>query len=418
MSSARVFGRRQIGVTAETTSDGGVRSFRVLAFLVWAACTLPTTVLLLRADRVFGETIPYTPTTQALRYALIIAVLSWAVFIINRRIVTLLTRPFGAVIILSIALFYPAMSGYFRSDGTLDELSTALVSLIIVLALFSLRVAVQDLSVVGVLGAVTGALSLGMAWFRPQSAFVWESGGQALAGPFGNSNFLGTVLVLSLPFALLIRRRVYRVVSIVLIVWPILIGGSDTGIVTLGVFIVIGSITLILKSPSFRSTLFGFANGIALLAMMLLPFLVVAPDALTGRGSIWMHARRNMLDFIPFGAGSGWYETNAPSVGFSMSHGHHLLLDPLIVGGLPYFGAVLVLLITLIRFGVRVAYRGGSTAPTMYTLILVLAGGVGNFFILDLRDLRYMATGFVIVTLLSIATRADDQVSTKRTRRA
>lgn len=391
--------------------SSGVWSFRILAILLWAACTLPTTLLLFQTARVFGETTAYTPETQTLRYALIGAVSAWALVIINRRVADLASRPFGVFIVLAIATFYPAAAAYFHGGGSMDELLTAAVSLLIVLALFSVSVTWEDLSIVGALGAATGAVSLGMAQLRPESAFVLEEGGRALAGPFNNSNYLGTVLVLSLPFALLIRKRLHRALACVLIVWPILMGGSTTGIATLAVFAALGIVLLVGTTPSFRGSLLGVASVVALAAMMLLPMVVSDERSLTGRGAIWLYARNNVNDFIPFGAGREWFTENSLAIGFQAHHGHHLLLDPLIVGGLPFAGVVFILMLMLIRSGVRAAGSGDTIAPAMFAVTLVLAGGLGNFFILDLRDLRYTATGFVIIAILSITTRRTAQGS-------
>lgn len=387
----------------------GILSFRILAVLLWAACTLPTTVLLFQTERVFGETTAYTPETQIFRYILIGAVSAWAAVIIGRNSGELGSRPLGAFLLLSVAIFYPSVSGYFHGQGSLDEGLTAAVSLLLVLALFSFRLAWRSLSVIGTLGALTGAVSLGMAQLRPESAFVVEEGGRALAGPFNNSNYLGTVLVLSLPFALLIRKRLYRAAAIALTVLPIMMGGSTTGIATLAIFAGIGVVLLLGRSPKFRGSFLNLAGGIALAAMAALPLLVNDADALTRRGAIWMFARSHSSDFLPFGAGREWFDNNSTSFGYEAHHAHHLLLDPLVVGGLPFAGVIFVLLLWLTRSGVRAAGGGTTVAPAMFAVTLLLAGGLGNFFILDLRDLRYTATGFAIVAILSIATRPSSE---------
>lgn len=383
----------------------GVASFRTLAILLWAASVIPSAVLLLSGSgRVWNETIAYTPATQALRNVLVYAVMGWSLIIILRHGTQLLRRPFGTIALVALALFYPALSGYFHEDGSADELFIAFVSLVVVLAVFSLRLHTRVLSIVGGLGALTAAVSLLMAWRRPETAFVVEGGGRVLAGPFDNSNYLGTVLILSLPFALLIRRKIVRFVSILLIAAPILMGGSTTSIVTLGVFALIGVLMFLFRAPLSRARILGVAGGIALLATMILPHVVNDAGAFTSRGAIWALANQKMMDFIPFGAGEEWFEANSRSTGFSINHAHNMLLHPLIVGGLPYLGAVLALIILLLVFGVRLTARGGSIAPAAYAVMLIVAGAVGSFFILDARDLRYLATGFVVVTLLSIAT--------------
>lgn len=387
----------------------GVRAFRFLAFLVWSACVLPMALLLLLAGRVWGQTAAHTPFTQTLRNLLVYAVLAWAVLMVLRHGIEIFRRPFGTICVTAIALFYPAFASYLHGAGNADELFVALVSFVVALALFSLRLNISHLNVVGGLGALTGALSLGMAWVRPGSAYAYEGGAPVLAGPFDNANYLGTVLILSLPFALLIGRPILRWASIALIVWPILIGGSNTSIVTLLAVSVVAGLMFLMKQPKTRAMFIGFASGIALLTTMALPYVISDDGAFTSRGAIWSRASANVLDFIPFGAGEAWFELNSASAGFSINHAHNMLLHPLIVGGLPYLFAVLAVLVLLMRYGVHVVSRGGSIAASIYTMALVLAGGLGNFFILDVRDLRYFATGFVIVTLLSIATSGSEQ---------
>lgn len=401
----RAIGKSTEDATAPSEPNSGGRSFRILAVLLWAACTLPTTVLLFQTNRVFSEAIAYTPQTQTLRYLLIAAVAAWALGIISRRASNLGSRPLGALFLFAAAIFFPSVSSYFLGVGSVDEFLTAAVSLLLVLALFVLRITWSQMSVIGSLGALTGAVSLAMAQLRPDSAFSIEEGGRALAGPFNNSNYLGTVLVLSLPFALMIRRRLLRYGTLALCVLPIMMGGSKTGIATLFVFAGLGVVLMLGRSPSFRGSFLKLATTVALMAMVLLPLVVNDPGALTRRGAIWIYARTHPSGYLPFGAGRKWFEENSTSIGYDAPHAHHLLLDPLIVGGLPFAGVVLILLLWLIRSGVRAATHGETVAPALFAVTLVLAGGLGNFFILDLRDLRYTATGFVIVAILSIATR-------------
>lgn len=391
---------RKDGLSLRNDDSG---SFRVLAVLLWAATTVPTTILVISSGaRVWGETFPYTPSTQFLRYVLSAAVVVWAVVIVCQRVKRLITRSFGTIFIVVLAVVLPVALGFLYGGGRIGDVATASVSITIVLALFSLKLTIQDLRVVGVLGAVTGALSLGMAWLRPQSAFVLEDG-LVLAGPFNNSNYLGIILVLSLPFALLIRRRLLRVLAIIVIVWPILLGGSDSGIITLLILGLCGIFFMFAKSPGIRRLFVAVASAIALLATMILPLVAHDRDAFTGRGAIWKHASDKMLDFLFFGAGREWFADNAWFVGYRMTHAHHLFLDPLIIGGLPYLTVVLGLLFMLMGFGRRVAGTPGQIAPSLYAIALTITGGLVNIFILDANDLRYIATGFVIVTLLSIA---------------
>lgn len=349
---------------------------------------------------------PYTPATQVLRYALIVAALLWAIYMINRGGVDVLsTRPFAPVIILAIALFYPVLINYAYSEGRLVDLVTAAISFIIVLALFSIRITIRDLSIIGHLGALTGAISLGMAWLRPESAYIVSTrAGQILAGPFNNSDILATILILSLPFVFLIRRRLTKVVALGLVTWPIVAGGSTTSVIALCVFVLVGSCLLIVKSDRSRSIFCGLVSVITFLAVLILPLLVSGRETLTGRGAIWLHAKTNFSDFILFGAGAGWFRANQQGIGYLAEHAHHLLLEPLIIGGLPYFGSVFILLCMLLQLAIKAADESASSIPALYFLMLIITGGLLNTFMLDLRDLRYIATGFVIVTLLSIAT--------------
>jgi len=394
--------------------NGGVRSFRVLAALIWCASTLPNMILVLSVGRTWGEVTPYTPETQSLRYGLIIVALMWAIIMIGRRFATLMNRPFGTIILLVIAVFYPSVAGYFHAVGSLDELFIAVVSLIVILAVFSTRLEIHHLTIVGMLGGITGAISLGMAWWSPESAFVEEGGGQVLAGPFNNSNFMGTVLILSLPFAMLITKKWQRFLTLALIISPLLMGGSTTGIIILGATILVGACLPLFRGNASRAVFISFVIGIAFLAMVFLPFAVQTNGAFTYRGAIWIYIRDNLMDFIPFGASAHWYEMNSFSIGFRVWHAHHILLEPLVIGGLPYLLTILALLGALIRFGLHIVKSKGFLAPAMFILILILAGGLGNYFILDLSDLRYIATGFVIVALLSIATSKRETVRPKR----
>lgn len=385
-----------------TSLDGAL--FRVLALIIWTACVMPTALLLIIEGRTWGEATTYNYPTQTLRHTLLAVALFWSAIILSGWARGLARRPFGIIILLTLALFYPAASLYFRGEDSADETFAAVASLIVMLAVFSLRLTLTDLRIIGVLGAMTGAVSLGMAGITPQSAYSLDVDGQVLAGPFDNINYLGTILVTCLPFALMLRRPLVRATALVLIAWPILIGGSMTSIVALAAVVVFGLSLLIVKARRTRVVLVGVASAVALLTTALLPFLVNDAAAFTQRGVIWLTARSHILEFVPFGAGARWFDENSAYAGFSLDHAHNILLDPLIVGGLPFLGLTLVFLFYMFRLGLGVMGRGGSIAPSLYVLILVIIGSVGNFFILDLRDLRFFATGLAIITLLSIAT--------------
>lgn len=405
-------GSRSTAGDRDVAGDGGL--FRVLAVLIWAACVLPTAILMVRAGRVWGETASYDSLTQWLRNVSIGFVVIWAIRIIISRGAELGRRPFGVVLLTFFALFWPVLTNYLHGGPVAGNLSAALVSLTVALAVFSLRLSVHHLGIIGMLGGLTGLVSLVMAVLWPMSAYSVEPAGRVLAGPFSNNNYLGITLVLCLPFALLIRKRLYMLSSMVIMIIPILMGGSRTAVAVLLIVAAVGGLTSLTSRPNVRRVIVGASCGMALVVSGALPYLALDEDAFTSRGTIWSLAREQFGDFVFLGAGEGWFEANSFSAGFSLNHAHNMLLHPLIVGGLAGLAVVAGLLVMILVFGLRVARADGGVSPGLFALGLFVAGALGNFFILDMRDLRFFASGLVIMALLSMSTLRSVSISDAR----
>lgn len=379
--------------------------FFTLAAFLWAASVIPTTLMLIGGTgRALNEDLSYSPSTQALRNVLVIAVVSVALTVIVRRGSTLLNRPFGTLALIAIATLFPSVGEFFHGAGSPEELVMALATVAVAAAVFCLNLSWDSLAIVGLLGSMTGSVSLAMALLRPDAAYVLESGRRVLAGPFDNSNYLGTILVLSLPFVLLIGRRSIRVICIVATVLPITMGASTTSLVALAVYCVLIVGMFFVRKPSGRAALIRVMGYSALGLAGMVPYVIKDPTAFTSRGAIWSLASDSLTDFMPFGAGEEWFDVNSSVTGFSINHAHNVLLQPLVVGGLPYLIVVLAIFLMLIGYGAKLLAQRGSSAPAIFSILLSIAGAAGNFLILDVRDLRFISTGFVVMTMLAIAT--------------
>lgn len=390
-------------LSSELSSRKNKWHFYTLAILVWATCVLPSTVLFLTVERQWKVATSYTPLTQAIRNALLLITVIFAVYIIIRFGALLLKRPFGIIFLVFSTLIYPLLTGFLHMEGIGDRIIATLVSTAILFATFSLYIKYEDLRILGILGGFTGALALLMALVRPSSAYVIEGGKNILVGPFDNSNYLGICLALLLPFSLLLHNRLNRMICATLMVGLIINSGSNTAIAAALVSVLIVALACAAKNkPSFIAFLKLLAGGSFLLCIMF-PYLPHESQAYTGRGIIWIIAQNSFQDYWLFGAGDGWFESISRLAGYRVHNAHNIFLQPLIVGGIFAFSLVAYLIISLLRYSIRYAQKNQLTIFLFVQALLIL-GIMGEYFLLDVRDLRYFATGFVIITLLSIST--------------
>lgn len=201
------------------------------------------------------------------------------------------------------------------------------------------------LATFGVLGAVTAAGSVLLALVRSDLALL--SGADAgakevllgglLAGPYAHSNVLGIALALSLPFVFCLRHAALRWGSVAVILFALFWTGSRSSQLAAAAVVATYLAYHLVKHTSLRAWVLSLpiAGGMAL--VLAVPLRASDPSAFTRRGQIWQALLDRWADRPVLGLGPDFFERHpelAAELGGQFNHGHNVLVQLLVVGGL------------------------------------------------------------------------------------
>jgi O-antigen ligase len=233
------------------------------------------------------------------------------------------------------------------------------------------------LGTIGLLGAVTAAGSVLLAVVRPDLGLVSGTAagakggfvGGLLAGPYPHSNVLGIALALSLPFALGVGNAVLRRASLVAIVVALVWTQARTSQAAAGIVLV--TYLLMRRYPA-RAWLPALPALAGLALIVVVPLSTRDPLAFSRRGRIWQALLHRWAEHPVLGLGPDYFQRQpglAKVLGGQFTHGHNLLVQLLVVGGL----LALVLFAALLYLAWRQAAalaRAGQPAPVLFLIAL------------------------------------------------
>ncbi|MGV9211567.1 O-antigen ligase family protein [Micromonospora sp. RB23] len=208
-------------------------------------------------------------------------------------------------------------------------------------AIWAQRPRSEVLGVVGVLGGLTAAGSMLFAVIRPDLALLTGEAagdkkvllGGLLTGPYLHSNVLGLALALSVAFVFLLRRPALRWACLAVILGALVWTGSRTSQVA--AVAVIGAYVLIrlLRGRSWPASL-AFAAGALLVGAV--PLITSDPASFSERGRIWTVLLDRWAESPIVGWGQDVFDEPAvtAALGGQFNHGHNVMVQVLVVGGL------------------------------------------------------------------------------------
>jgi O-antigen ligase len=262
--------------------------------------------------------------------------------------------------------------------GTSDLVYPALV-----VTVWLVRPGLEHLRLLGWVAGAVAVVSVLVGLLLPASGLLRAEDGNVivqnksflpsgiLVGVFTHGNTLGQFLLLGLPLVALVPRRGWRAallaVTAAALVWS-QARSSIGGAVVLA--LVAALLTLL---PLGRRAVPGrLVVGLAFVVVAVLPFLPLAPGALSSRGGIWANSLGRWREHPWVGLGSDYYARTAQTtadLGGTVYHGHNEVVQLLVTGGVVL--AVLVGLLVLAAAHRATSTPGGVVLGT--TLVLAVA---------------------------------------------
>ena len=352
-------------VSYSSATNRDRRYFFAIVICYMTLATLPTLVRAVSAGRrppgVYGGGALYdTALATRIQYAALIGiVVCCAAAIVTRKKGTPPSELQLSAIGLTLCVGAFSLIAIYRDNDVVqseqaEQAVKLAVNLLVVVALSSITIRREDLTILAHCGALVAAISLTLA-VASESAWMYgtlesdrtkgilTSG--VLAGPYHQMNSLGMTLAIALPFAALIRRTQVRWFYFGLIIFTLLLSASRTAIIavclagTVGLFV-----RLIGSNKGKRLAYLLSAIGIASISIVL-PWVVNDPDKFTRRGEIWLESRFAIGEspfigwgFNAFGSGS----LVSDRLGKSIFAAHNLFLHYFVIGGL--LGIMIILL--------------------------------------------------------------------------
>jgi O-antigen/teichoic acid export membrane protein len=229
------------------------------------------------------------------------------------------------------------------------------------------------LATFGVLAGITAAGSVLLAAVLPRVGLLSGSAagakgglfGGLLAGPYPHSNVLALALALALPFVFDIGRpfprRACLVMVLAALVWTGARGGQFAAVMVLSAWLVRR------RFPGrYRLVSAVIAAGFALVVAV--PFVARNPSDFTNRGRIWHALLRQWTHRPILGYGPDFFERQpdlARQLGGDFTHGHNILVQFLVVGGVVTVLLVAALLYLAWREALALG-RAGQIGPVLY----------------------------------------------------
>ncbi len=366
-----------LAVTAWVRRTGwetvGVGALLVLA---WLRIAVPATIQVLGTGRpVFNARDAAMPAAgTAAGNALSLAFLAVALVLVARGLWRRQASGPGWLAVVIAPLAAIAVSGFVNHEPP-QVIWLALPLAAAAIWLQPPRFAV--LGTIGVLGAVTAAGSVLLALVRPDLGLLSGTAagakggfvGGLLAGPYPHSNVLGIALALSLPFALCIDGKVLRRAALVAIL--VALAWTQARTSQAAAAIVLVTYLLIRRYPA-RTWLPALPALAGLALIVLVPLSTRDPLAFSRRGRIWQVLLHRWAEHPVLGLGPDYFQRQrdlAKALGGQFTHGHNLMVQLLVVGGL----LALVLFAALLSLTWRQAAalaRAGQPAPVLFLVAL------------------------------------------------
>lgn len=269
--------------------------------------------------------------------------------------------------------------------GTRPQIETLLYPAV-VLAVWTLRPSLADLSLLGWLTGVTALIGMLIGVLAPSRGVLTAASGGLVApakeilplgilvGPFSDGNNFGQFLVLGLPAVALVRNLPARALLSVLVTFAVVWTSSRSSLAAIGLAAVTAAM-LGVRHPVTRRTLARLAVVATGAVLVALPLMTSGDGAFTNRGYIWRVSLRAWRDDPWLGHGSRWYSVvgqyvNAlPSSAF---HGHNQFVQTLVAGGLVYLVLTVGMFSTLVHAcGTWALYR--VTYPAIYLCVFFVS---------------------------------------------
>ncbi len=238
------------------------------------------------------------------------------------------------------------------------------------LAIWTQRPGEEAFGLLGVLGGLTALGSMLFAAIRPDLALLSGAAsgeksvllGGLLAGPYLHSNVLGLMLALSAPFVFLLRSAAVRRTCLVMILAALLWTGSRTSQLAVGAVLLCYLLLRLLRGRT-RPVSVVLAAGALLVVVV--PFLTTDPEGFSKRGQIWTALLDRWYESPLVGWGPKVFQEDpelAVDLGGQFNHGHNVMVQLLVVGGLLALVPFVALCWLAWRRSVDLAAHGRPTA--------------------------------------------------------
>lgn len=255
-------------------------------------------------------------------------------------------------------------------------------SAVCIVVIASSCAAPQSLWRVWALTAVgSSALSLTLMLIDPAAALQTPTAsddksilptGQLLAGPYLQSNILGTTLALGVAFVPALRHRLARAISYTLLLTAIGLTASRTAWIATAAVV----LTQLLITSGRSRYWTGAAAAAAITPVIALPIFASGdPQSFTGRGQIWAGVIADAVDHFALGGGVNYFVdalAGGARLGTAAFHGHNLAINTLATAG-----ALGLLLLTVVVVCCTSLAQGWSPASSIPAGALVSLLTVG-----------------------------------------
>jgi uncharacterized membrane protein len=262
---------------------------------------------------------------------------------------------------------------------------TTLVYPAVVLALWVLRPALNQLQVIGYLvgGVAWGSVTMGVL-LPAQAIFRHADGslvtqakalvpGGILVGIFTHGNNLGQFLALGVPLVALVKHPPSRYFLLVGCGAALLWSASRSSLLALGVAAVALLVVAALP-PDWRGLPARTVLVLAYAQVAVLPFLTTDPTAYSNRGYVWLESLAAWSSSPFLGHGSDYYSkvaTTSGALGPTVFHGHNEMVHLLVTGGIAAVLVVTVMIVAAVALAVRAVV---SDSYFRFGYLLILAG--------------------------------------------
>ncbi|WP_157744653.1 O-antigen ligase family protein [Micromonospora viridifaciens] len=209
------------------------------------------------------------------------------------------------------------------------------------IAIWAQRPQVAVLGTIGVLGGLTALGSMFFAAVRPDLALLSGAAagdkrvllGGLLTGPYLHSNVLGLALALSVAFVFCLRRPAVRWSCLVLILGALVWTGSRTSQLAAVAVVVLYLVMRLLPGRSWPASA---AVAAGALLVVVVPWITSDPESFSKRGQIWAALLERWTESPIVGWGPKVFQEPglAADLGGQFNHGHNVMVQLLVIGGL------------------------------------------------------------------------------------